>query len=36
MHELVAKFQRTIVATASEETESKSNDEIVADAIYNQ
>lgn len=33
MHELVAKFQRTIVATASEETESKSNDEIVADAI---
>lgn len=33
MHELVAKFQRTIVETASEETESKSNDEIVADAI---
>lgn len=33
MHELVAKFQRTIVETASEKTESKSNDEIVADAI---
>ena len=33
MHELVAKFQRTIVETASEETKSKSNDEIVADAI---
>lgn len=33
MHELVTKFQRTIVETASETTESKSNDEIVADAI---